>query len=55
MRFSRTGYYIEEYIKCSNCGELIYDLKKHPPRGRKQEVFCSDWCEKWRELRESGE
>ena len=55
MRFNRTGYYIEEYIKCSNCGELIYDPTKHPERGRKEEVFCSDWCAEWRRLRESGE
>ena len=55
MRFSRTGYYIEQYVKCSNCGELIYDTKKHPPRGGNQSVFCSDWCAKWRQLRDSGE
>ena len=25
MRFSDNGYYIERYIKCDNCGVLIYD------------------------------
>ena len=24
MRFSDNGYYIERYIKCDNCGVLIY-------------------------------
>ena len=24
MRFSNNGYYIEKYIKCDNCGMLIY-------------------------------
>ena len=25
MRFSENGYYIEKYVKCANCGLLIYD------------------------------
>ena len=25
MRFSKNGYYIEKYLKCLNCGVLIYD------------------------------
>jgi len=25
MRFSANGYYIERYVKCANCGLLIYD------------------------------
>ena len=24
MRFSENGYYIEHYVKCANCGMLVY-------------------------------
>lgn len=24
MRFSENGYYVEKYVKCANCGLLIY-------------------------------
>ena len=24
MRFAESGYYIEQYVKCDNCGVLIY-------------------------------
>ena len=24
MRFSENGYYIERYVKCANCGLLVY-------------------------------
>jgi hypothetical protein len=47
MRFDRNRYYIEEYIKCTCCGELIYDRSKHPPRGSKEQIFCSKWCRNW--------
>jgi hypothetical protein len=52
MRFDRNRYYIEEYIKCTCCGELIYDRAKHPPRGTKQQIFCSEWCQNWFTTRE---
>ena len=55
MRFSRNGFYIEAYIKCATCGELIYDPARHPPPGSTQEVFCSAWCEEWRRRRRAGE
>ena len=34
MRFSDNGYYIEKYVKCANCGLLIYGdgIARHPPR-----------------------
>lgn len=55
MRFSDNGYYIERYIKCDNCGVLIYD-----EGGTKAEVkgveklFCSDWCIQWNTARANG-
>ncbi len=24
MRFSSIGYYVEKYVKCANCGILLY-------------------------------
>ncbi len=54
MRFSRNGYYIEAYIKCATCGELIYDPALQPPADAPAEAFCSDWCREWRALRRSG-
>ena len=40
MKFSGNGLYIEEYLKCANCGYLIYevDLDKLIKVGSK--VFC---------------
>lgn len=54
MRFSDNGYYIEKYVKCSNCGVLIYDEGQPVQRGGKELTFCSDWCDKWAEMREAG-
>ena len=25
MKFSENGFYVEKYIKCNNCGELLYN------------------------------
>ena len=50
MRFSDTGYYIEAYIKCGNCGVLVYDEGISSARAELDEVtFCSDWCISWKE------
>jgi 5-oxoprolinase (ATP-hydrolysing)/N-methylhydantoinase B len=53
MRFSENGYYIEKYVKCANCGLLIYDegIRAHG----EAEVYCSDWCIEWARLRDSGQ
>ena len=55
MRFSDTGYYIERYVKCGNCGVLVYDegVKASDPKLDGQ-TFCSDWCVDWRTQRENG-
>jgi N-methylhydantoinase B len=55
MRFSSNGYYIERYVKCANCGLLIYDDGIPVERTGGTEIFCSDWCIRWAELRESGQ
>ena len=47
MRFSANGYYIERYVKCANCGMLIYDAGIAGQRHGKDCVYCSDWCIEW--------
>lgn len=53
MRFAEKGYYIEQYIKCANCGMLIYGTALEGQLAGKPAVFCSDWCRDWPSLRES--
>jgi 5-oxoprolinase (ATP-hydrolysing)/N-methylhydantoinase B len=55
MRLSKNGYYVEKYVKCANCGLLIYDQGIEVERDGKGLLFCSDWCIEWSRLRESGE
>jgi 5-oxoprolinase (ATP-hydrolysing)/N-methylhydantoinase B len=55
MRLSRNGYYVEKYVKCDNCGLLIYDEGVTVERGGKAQLFCSDWCIEWSRLRASGQ
>jgi 5-oxoprolinase (ATP-hydrolysing)/N-methylhydantoinase B len=54
MRFSKNRYYLEKYLKCNNCGVLIYDAGVKVERKGKEQLFCSDWCVEWSALRESG-
>jgi 5-oxoprolinase (ATP-hydrolysing)/N-methylhydantoinase B len=51
MRFAEKGYYIEEYVKCANCGMLIYGEALTGERGGRPAVLCSDWCRDWLTLR----
>jgi N-methylhydantoinase B len=53
MRFSENGYYIEKYVKCANCGLLIYDEGIQVQN--RAAVYCSDWCIDWANLRDSGQ
>ncbi len=53
MRFADGGYYIEEYVKCANCGVLIYD-GGIPVAPGSQDVVCSDWCREWKSQRAAG-
>jgi len=56
MRFAPNHLYIEEYVKCANCGVLIYersagkDSEKITKDGK---VYCSKWCLDWEEAREA--
>ncbi len=55
MRFSDNGYYIERYVKCDNCGVLLYESSREVAGGDGASVYCSEWCRDWAALRESGE
>lgn len=56
MKFSQNGLYIERYLKCANCGVLVYEgteddaAKRVEPDGR---LFCSSWCVDWAHEREA--
>jgi N-methylhydantoinase B len=43
MRFSDNGYYVEKYVKCANCGSLVYG----PGQKHEKRIFCSPWCIEW--------
>lgn len=46
MRFSKNGFYIDDYGKCLNCGVLVYD-EESKRRRYGNPLFCSDWCVSW--------
>lgn len=54
MRLSDNGYYVEKYLKCRNCGELIHDDGITAAAGEGTAIFCSEWCIAWWTRRESG-
>ncbi|MGE4248986.1 MAG: hydantoinase B/oxoprolinase family protein [Parvibaculaceae bacterium] len=53
MKFSTSGYHVERYVKCANCGKLIFaggiarDVTGASAR------FCSQWCIDWLVAREA--
>ncbi|OUU76237.1 MAG: hypothetical protein CBC29_00530 [Methylococcaceae bacterium TMED69] len=53
MRFSENKYYIEKYIKCDNCGMLIYGDGLKSKEFSKL-LFCSDWCIDWYKSKSKG-
>jgi 5-oxoprolinase (ATP-hydrolysing)/N-methylhydantoinase B len=54
MRFSENGYYVEKYVKCANCGLLLYGDGITGQRKGQPGLFCSEWCVEWSALKESG-
>lgn len=52
MRFSQSGLFIERYVKCRNCGVLIYE---GDGLAGLEEEFCSSWCAEWSNLRAHGD
>lgn len=62
MRFAPNHLYIEEYVKCANCGVLIYEKRgvensnKNPdPITKAGKIYCSQWCLDWEEARMAKE
>lgn len=55
MRFSDNGYYIEQYVKCDNCGVLIYDEGLSSSSELQRELlFCTEWCIEWHRQAAAG-
>ncbi len=54
MRFSNNGYYVERYVKCDNCGLLIYGEGIKAPVAGNEGLFCSRWCIDWAGARAEG-
>ncbi len=53
MRFSEGGLYVEAYIKCANCGVLIYEADEGQLTVDGT-PFCSQWCHDWHKARDAG-
>lgn len=51
MKLSANGYYVEKYLKCGNCGTLLFEGRN----GHKAGAYCSDWCRDWAHAVASGE
>jgi hypothetical protein len=51
VRFSDNGFYIEKYLKCANCGMLVYTQGIDKELSGKTNLYCSDWCVEWARLR----
>src|SRR5438046_1026511 len=47
MRFSENGYYVEKYLKCANCGLLVYGPGHTRELAGKTGLYCSQWCIEW--------
>jgi len=54
MRFSDNGYYVTTYVKCDNCGMLIYDKGLQGADETEGKLFCSDWCHDWATAKARG-
>jgi len=54
MRFSANGLYVERYVKCRNCGILIYENDKDQVKTEAGVQYCSPWCQNYDAKRESA-
>lgn len=44
MKLSPNKYYVEKYLKCRNCGALLFAGQTHVGS---ETLFCSAWCNEW--------
>jgi N-methylhydantoinase B len=54
MKLAESGFYVEQYIKCANCGKLIFSDGIDIERNGRPAIFCSDWCITWSARRDEG-
>ena len=57
MKFAPNRLYIEEYVKCANCGVLIYEdrsTKKLSTVNSGGKLYCSQWCLDWDRARDGS-
>lgn len=54
MKFAPSGYYVESYVKCANCGLLIFKDQLDRTIDGAPKLFCSSWCADWFEARACG-
>ena len=50
MRFAKNRLYIEKYVKCPNCGMLLFEPTKGSMDGTHSvdgKLYCSVWCAEW--------
>jgi len=47
MKFSANKLYIEQYLKCDNCGILLYEGEPRITDAEPGKRFCSQWCVDW--------
>lgn len=47
MKFSANRLYVEQYLKCDNCGGLLYEDQPRITDAEPGRTFCSDWCVDW--------
>ena len=53
MKFAQSGYYIEKYVKCVNCGVLIYENSATSGKASNAS-YCTQWCIEWAKQKEQG-
>ena len=54
MKFAKNRMYVESYIKCPNCGILIFDgsaADKQDSVIVNGARYCSAWCVSWEAAR----
>ncbi|GAB5469920.1 MAG: hypothetical protein Kilf2KO_29500 [Rhodospirillales bacterium] len=55
MKFSANRLYVERYVKCLNCGILIYENDQEQLKDDAGRQFCGTWCQNWDAKRHSAE
>ncbi len=54
MKFSANRLYVERYVKCHNCGILIYETDSEQVKSEAGSLYCTSWCRDWDAKREAA-